>query len=189
VFFTVFDSIFFKLFILNAILLRQNSFYMRKYFYFLSFIFLLTSCAEDIKFNTPAFQGLKNNVFWRAQNYSAQGIANGGIVIEGGLGADVVSLKLPSSAPKTYVLGVDNITTASYLNLFSSMTPQFTTGTNIGSGQVVITEFNAQTNTVSGTFKFTAVNTNAEDLENPSVTFTEGVFYKIPYTPLVNFNN
>ncbi|WP_099712763.1 DUF6252 family protein [Flavobacterium sp. 9] len=160
---------------------------MKKYYYLLITIFLLASCEEDVKFNTPAFQGLKGNVFWRAQNYSAQAKASGGIVIEGGLGVDAVSLKLPSSTPKTYILGVDNITTASYLNRLSSMAPQFTTGTNKGSGQIVITEFNNQTNTVSGTFRFTAVNANTEDLENPTVTFTEGVFYKVPYTPTTNF--
>jgi len=160
---------------------------MKKYYYLIITIFLLTSCTEDIKFNTPAFQGLKNNVFWRAQNYTANTKTNGVLVVEGGLGADAVSLKLPSTSPKTYVLGVDNLTTASYSNRFSSTAPVFTTGTNKGSGQIVITEFDAEKNTISGTFRFTAPNTNEKDLENPSVTFTEGVFYKIPYTLTTNF--
>ncbi|SNR23500.1 hypothetical protein SAMN04487979_101177 [Flavobacterium sp. ov086] len=163
--------------------------FMKKYYYLLITIFLLASCEEDIKFNTPAFQSLKDNVFWRAQNYSAQAKAGGGVYISGGLGTNVVTLKLPSLETKTYVLGVDNLTAASYSDRFAIDKPEFTTGTNKGSGQVVITEFDNNKGTISGTFKFTAVNTNAEDLENPSVTFTEGVFYKIPYTPLVNFNN
>ncbi|WP_337968175.1 DUF6252 family protein [uncultured Flavobacterium sp.] len=160
---------------------------MKKYYYLIITAFLLISCTEDIKFNTPAFQGLKNNVFWRAQNYTASSKTNGDLIIEGRLGADAVSLKLPSPTPKTYILGVDNLTTASYLNRFTAGTPVFTTGTNKGSGQIVITEFDAQKNTISGTFRFTAPNTNEKDLENPSVTFTEGVFYKIPYTPTSNF--
>ncbi|WP_121327479.1 MULTISPECIES: DUF6252 family protein [unclassified Flavobacterium] len=160
---------------------------MKKYYYLIITAFLLISCTEDVKFNTPAFQGLKNNVFWRAQNYTAYTKTNGDLIIEGGLGVDAVSLKLPSPTPKTYILGVDNLTTASYLNRFTADTPEFATGTNKGSGQIVITEFNAEKMTISGTFRFNAPNTDDKDLENPSVTFTEGVFYKIPYTPTANF--
>ena len=156
---------------------------MKKIFYFLSLLFIVTSCTEDIKFNNPAFQGLKDNVFWRAQSYSASTDAIGVLQIEGSLGTDVVTLKVPSTTPKTYVLGVDDITIASYANLFSSDEPEFTTGTNKGSGQIVITDFDAENNTISGTFKFTAPNVNEEDLEKPSLNFKEGVFYKIPITP------
>ncbi|TPG40740.1 DUF6252 family protein [Flavobacterium pectinovorum] len=162
---------------------------MKKYYWLFITIFLLASCEEDVKFNTPAFQGLKDNVFWRAQNYSAQAKASGGVYVSGGLGTNTVTLKLPSLGPKTYVLGVDNLTAASYSDRFAIDKPEFTTGTNKGSGQVIITEFDAEKRTISGTFKFTAVNTNTEDLENPSVTFTEGVFYKIPYNPVVTSGN
>ncbi|SHL43744.1 DUF6252 family protein [Flavobacterium saccharophilum] len=156
---------------------------MKKIFYFLSLLFILTSCTEDIKFNNPAFQGLKDNVFWRAQSYSATTDANKVLQIEGSLGTDVVILKVSSTTPKTYVLGIDDITVASYSNLFSVDEPEFTTGTNKGSGQIVITDFDAENNTISGTFKFTAPNVNEEDLEKPSLNFKEGVFYKIPITP------
>lgn len=152
-------------------------------------VFIVASCTEDVKFNTPAYQGLKDNVFWRAQNYTAYTATNGALFIEGGLGAEKVSLKLPSPTPQTYTLGVDNIKTASYSTVFNSATPQFTTGTGKGSGQVVITEYDNVNNTLSGTFKFTAVNTEADNPEKPTVIFTEGVFYKIPYTPTSNFNN
>ena len=155
---------------------------MKKIFYFLSLLFILTSCTEDIKFNNPAFQGLKDNVFWRAQSYSAATDASGALKIEGSLGTDVVILKVSSTTPKTYVLGIDDITVASYSNLFSVDEPEFTTGTNKGSGQIVITDFDAENNTISGTFKFTAPNVNEEDLEKPSLNFKEGVFYKIPIT-------
>lgn len=79
---------------------------MKKYYYLIITAFLLISCTEDVKFNTPAFQGLKNNVFWRAQNYTAYTKTNGDLIIEGGLGVDAVSLKLPSPTPKTYILGL-----------------------------------------------------------------------------------
>ena len=161
---------------------------MKKIFYFLSFIFLLTSCTEDVKFNNPAFQGLKNNAFWRAQAYSAYTQTNGDLFIEGRLGTEAVILQLPSTAPKTYILGVDDVVKASFLNnIYSSEIPNYSTGSNKGSGQVVITEFNAEEKTISGTFKFTAVNTDQVDAEKPSITFTEGVFYKIPIVLTNNF--
>jgi len=161
--------------------------FMKKYIYLFISVFVLASCTEDVKFNTPAFQGLKDNVFWRSQNYTAYTTIDGDLFIEGGLGAEKVSLKLPSPIPQTYILGVDDIATASYSNVFPSETPQFTTGTNMGNGQVVITDFDVKNNTISGTFKFTAVNSNAGDGEKPEIHFTEGVFYKIPYTSKVNF--
>jgi len=160
---------------------------MKKYIYLFVTVFMFVSCTEDVRFNTPAFQGLKDNVFWRSQNYTAYTKQNGVLVIEGGLGAEKVTLNLPSPIPQTFTLGVDDVTTASYSNVFPSETPQFTTGTDLGSGQVIITEFDVANNTISGTFRFTAVNVNAVNEEKPEIHFTEGVFYKIPYTPKVNF--
>jgi len=160
--------------------------FMKKYIYLLISVFVLASCTEDVKFNTPAFQGLKDNVFWRSQNYTAYTTMDGDLFIEGGLGAEKVSLKLPSTAPQTYILGVNEVATASYSNIFPSETPQFTTGTNLGNGQVVITNFDFENKTISGTFKFTAVNSEGDN-EKPEIQFTEGVFYKVPYTSKVNF--
>ncbi|SHM71115.1 DUF6252 family protein [Flavobacterium chilense] len=155
---------------------------MRKYYYLLLTVFLFISCTEDVKFNTPAFQGLKDNVFWRAKAYSAY-TKNGSFVIRGLLETDGVNLRVPYPVPGTYILGIDDTTTASYSNVFLDETPQFTTGTNKGSGQIVITEYNAQNQTISGTFKFYAVNVDEKNIEKPGMSFTEGVFYKIPITP------
>jgi len=155
---------------------------MRKYHYLLLTVFLFISCTEDVKFNTPAFQGLKDNVFWRAKAYSAY-IKNGSFVITGLLETNAVTLRVPYPVPCTYVFGVDNTTRASYSNVFLDDTPEFTTGISKGSGQIVITEYNTQNQTISGTFKFNAVNVDEKNTEKPSMSFTEGVFYKIPVTP------
>lgn len=159
---------------------------MKKYFCLLLLVFIVASCTEDVRFNTPAFQGLKNNVFWRAKSYSAYN-RTGSFVIEGQLGAEIVTFRLPSREPATYILGIDDIKTASYSNIFSNTSPEFTTGANKGSGQIVITEYDAQNQTVSGTFRFNAVNVTEGNPEKPSVTFTEGVFYKIPITPNLEY--
>ncbi|WP_406845005.1 DUF6252 family protein [Flavobacterium soyae] len=153
---------------------------MKKYFYFLSFLLLLTSCTEDVKFNNPAFQTLKNNVFWRAKTYKAYFGANGIVVVEGSLGYEKVILKAASSAEQTFVLGVDETSKASYKNTLPAELSSFSTGTNIGNGQIVITDYDTDNNTISGTFKFTAINEDESDTENPKINFTEGVFYKVP---------
>lgn len=150
-------------------------------------IFIVSSCTDDVKFNNPAFQTLKNNVFWRAAGYKANTVTNGNVVIEGDLGYEKVILKIPSAAKKTYVLGIDDVSTASYSNTFPGELADFTTGTNKGSGQIVVTDYDAESKTISGTFKFTALNKNTADTENPKVIFTEGVFYKIPVSPTNQF--
>ncbi|WP_343696416.1 DUF6252 family protein [Flavobacterium sp.] len=159
---------------------------MKKYFYFLSFIFLITSCTEDVKFNNPAFQTLKNNVFWRAQAYKAYFGANGTVIVEGSLGYEKVILQMASSSEQTFTLGIDDVSKASYKNTLTSELVSFSTGTNKGSGQIVITDYDTETNTISGTFKFTALNEDETDTENPKINFTEGVFYKIPLEPSGN---
>lgn len=153
---------------------------MKKYVYFLFWVLLLSSCTEDVKFNNPAFQTLKDNVFWRAQSYKASVDANENLIIEGAFGFEKVTLQTASITQKTYILGVDNISKASYTNTFTDQMTAFSTGANSGNGQIVVTDYDIQTKTVSGTFKFNAVNLDENDTENPNVSFTEGVFYKVP---------
>lgn len=150
---------------------------MKKYHFLLLLVLITVSCTEDIRFNNPAFQTLKNNVFWRAATYKASIATNGNIEIEGTLGYEKVILQVSDVGDRTYVLGIDNVTTASYLNAFPGEVSEFSTGANKGSGQIVITNIG---NTITGTFKFTAINNDAADAENPKITFTEGVFYKVP---------
>ena len=91
-----------------------------------------------------------------------------------------VILKAASSAEQTFVLGVDETSKASYKNTLPAELSSFSTGTNIGNGQIVITDYDTDNNTISGTFKFTAINEDESDTENPKINFTEGVFYKVP---------
>ncbi|WP_163409099.1 DUF6252 family protein [Flavobacterium ajazii] len=154
---------------------------MKKWIFLLSLMGILLSCtAEDVKFNNTAFQTLKNNVFWRAQSYQAYLTQSGNVIIEGSLGFEKVTLQTSSSAEQTFTLGADDISKAYFEDSSSDNAVSFYTGTNIGTGQIVITEFNSESQTISGTFKFTAVNKNEADTENPKISFTEGVFYKVP---------
>ncbi|MBO9583248.1 MAG: hypothetical protein J7574_03715 [Flavobacterium sp.] len=159
---------------------------MKKYFYFLSFLLLFVSCTEDIRFNNPAFQTLKDNNFWRAQVYTSETESNGTFVIEGSLGYEQIRFQLAEPSEKTFVLGVDDVTKATYKNTYKGQEAEFSTGTGKGNGQIVVTEYNKEDNTISGTFKFTAVNTDPTS-EKQTMYFSEGVFYKIPITPQGNF--
>ncbi|MDX6181208.1 DUF6252 family protein [Flavobacterium sp. Fl-77] len=155
---------------------------MKKYLLLLSLVILSSSCTEEIKFNNPAFQTLKNNVFWRAQNYNAFLNEDGGLIIVGQLGYEKVTLRSTSTNEKTYMLGLNNFSTASYSNSLQGQLADFSTGVNKGSGQIVITEYDSEANTVSGTFRFSAINADNEEVDLSTINFTEGVFYKIPLT-------
>ena len=45
--------------------------YMKKQFLYLFLFFAFISCADEVKFNNPSFEGQKDNVFWRAIDYKA----------------------------------------------------------------------------------------------------------------------
>jgi hypothetical protein len=157
---------------------------MKKWMFLLPVILFVTSCTEDIKFNNPAFQTLKDNVFWRAQNYKAYVAGDGTVIVEGYLGYEKITLTAASPAVGNYVLGIDEISKGYYINDLPEKKSEFSTGTHQGNGQITITEYNAENKTISGTFKFTAINLNEDDAEKPKITFTEGVFYKVPLTSI-----
>ncbi|AWK03926.1 hypothetical protein HYN56_06645 [Flavobacterium crocinum] len=156
---------------------------MKKYFYFLLILSVFTSCEEDVKFNNPAFQTLKDNDFWRARSYKAYFAENGTVIIEGTLGYEKVILQTESSVEQVYTLGMNEVSKASYANTLTNEAASFSTGTERGSGQIVITDYDSENNTISGTFKFTALNEDESDVENSKINFTEGVFYKVPIAP------
>lgn len=161
---------------------------MKKWFSLIMVLFLLSSCEEDVKFNNPAFQTLKDNVFWRAQSYTAYTNSTGNLVIEGYLGFEKVILETASMSQQTFVLGQDDVSKASYSNTLSTeMEELFTTGTNIGSGQIIITDYDTENKTISGTFKFSAINSDKTNTEKTKINFSEGVFYKIPVSVSPNF--
>ncbi|MBW1657351.1 DUF6252 family protein [Flavobacterium quisquiliarum] len=159
---------------------------MKKYFYFLVILTVFASCEEDIKFNNPAFQTLKDNTFWRAQVYKAGTETNGFFIIEGSLGYEQIKFQLSEPAEETFALGINDDIKAIYKNTYKGQEAEFSTGTGKGNGEVVVTEYNTVDNTISGTFKFTAVNVSS-DVEKQTMHFSEGVFYKIPVEPGGNF--
>jgi hypothetical protein len=153
---------------------------MKNQFLYLFLFFAFISCSTEVKFNNPAFEGQKDNVFWRAVDAKASISTGGFLIIEAYTRNEVITLKTTAANSGTYFLGTSNSSTASYILKDASGTFTFSTGFGIGEGQIVITEYDAVNNTVTGTFKFNAENINHNPLAEPILNFQYGHFYKIP---------
>jgi hypothetical protein len=153
---------------------------MKKSFLFIIVFFTLISCEEDVRFNNPSFQGLKDNVFWRANVSTASLGPNGSLVIEAYSGNEMITLKTTSAAVAIYFLGTSVSKTAVYILKDINGTVTYATGFGKGDGQIVITEYDIVNKTISGAFKFNAENSDSNSLAGPVLNFQQGVFYKVP---------
>ncbi|KOS07478.1 hypothetical protein AM493_16565 [Flavobacterium akiainvivens] len=155
---------------------------MKKFLYLLVLLAGLTSCEEDIQFNTPAVQALKNNELWRATQFSAVKGSDNSLTLNATNGFETLVLKTANTAPGTYALGVNETDKASYVLVIESETETYQTGAGVGQGTITISDNPEETNVdagfITGTFRFAAVGDNSEQ-----VYFQEGVFYKVPIAP------
>ncbi|HSD08224.1 DUF6252 family protein [Flavobacterium sp.] len=152
---------------------------MRRFFSVIVLCLFLNSCEDQVKFNNPAVQGLKNNVLWSATLIDAVQEADGSLTIEAYAKNDVLTLKTESVDVNTYIIGVDDVNTIKLVETTANSTTVFSTGENSGNGQIVITEFDAVNHTISGEFKCNIPNESGSSAA-PYVNFIKGVFYKIP---------
>lgn len=153
---------------------------MKKILSLLVLLVAMTSCEEDVRFNTPAVQGLKDNDLWKATEFSAMLGAGGSLTIEATNGFETVVLKTVSSTPgMSFPLGEDESNKATYSLDADGISFDYQTGTELGDGLIVISDEPDETNVsagyISGTFRFNAVNEIGE-----SVNFQRGVFYRVP---------
>ncbi|WP_306349840.1 DUF6252 family protein [Flavobacterium sp. '19STA2R22 D10 B1'] len=154
---------------------------MKKLLAFFILLVAFSSCEEDVKFNNPAVQGQKDNEFWKAVEYRATLEADGGMTITAYRETEVLTLRTSLTAPGTYTLGIDTFNKASFLTKIGDNTEiSYSTGPQIGDGEIVITEFDHVTGTFSGTFRFNADKVGNNPLGNPTVNYQNGVFYKVP---------
>jgi hypothetical protein len=87
---------------------------MKKIFSIVALTLLLVSCENDIKTNSPAFQGEKDNVFWRAADLKVKINAVGTVSINAYTDKELVTLTVPN-AVGSYNLGtLDQDSNASY---------------------------------------------------------------------------
>ncbi|QYJ69330.1 DUF6252 family protein [Flavobacterium litorale] len=153
---------------------------------FLSLIVLLLvvcSCEEDVQFNTPAVQALKDNELWKATEYSAS-IVGSSLTIEATNGFETVVLRTVSATPGTsFELGINETNKATYSLSADGVSSEYQTGTGIGNGLIEISDDPRETNIsegyISGTFRF-----NAADDSDELVNFQNGFFYRVPIQAL-----
>ena len=158
---------------------------MKKQFLYLLLFFAFISCSTDVEFNNPAFEGQKDNVFWRAVDAKASISTGGFLTIEAYTRNEVVTLKTTSINPGTYFLEIDNLNTATYVLDDSGVKNTFMTGIGKAYGEIVIEKYDAVNKTVTGTFKFNAENVNNNSSTQPILNFQYGHFYKRPIVTLL----
>ncbi|MHA3786982.1 DUF6252 family protein [Flavobacterium hauense] len=157
---------------------------MKKILSLLVLVAVFASCEEDIKFNNPAVQALKDNVKWKAREFSAIKTGNS-VIITAKTDIDTVTITLNAPAPNSvHDLGVNNLNSAAYDLSVDGITESYATGT-IGNGKVVIMDVKdnnidgtAGKGFISGSFYFNAYTSDKSEVVN----FQEGVFYKVPIT-------
>lgn len=165
---------------------------MKKLLSFIIIATMLISCGEDISVNNYAvFQGVKDNGFWQGGNAKATLEVGNKLTIEASTLTEKIALKIPvpttvinpknSATFVTYSLGTTNTRKAIYVLTTTEDVFTYETNIGVGDGEVVIKQYDG--NTISGTFRFNAVNTDPNSEAQEIVNLQEGVFYKIPIVP------
>lgn len=155
---------------------------MSRFFSIIALFFILLSCEDQVKFNNPAVQGLKDNVVWRATLFTAVQAADGSLTIEAYQRNEILTLITSTTLVKNYPLGTTIANKATLVEKVGDVKTVFSTGINSGDGQIVITEIDAVNHTITGEFKINALNVSADPSINPNVNFQKGIFYKVPLT-------
>ncbi len=78
---------------------------MKKILFFVALALVMSSCSDDVVFNNPSVQGLKDNVFWRALQSKAVVSNDGTIVIEALTLKENLTLHLSSVSRKNVFIG------------------------------------------------------------------------------------
>jgi len=101
---------------------------MKKFLFLFIIAVAFSSCQEDVKFNNPGFQGLKDDVFWRANDARAYIDVTGKLRIEALTAYETINLNTSSANVGTYVLGTNNINnSATYSSNFQDILLEYAT--------------------------------------------------------------
>lgn len=156
---------------------------MKKTASLLLLVFVMLSCATDVKRNDPAFEGYKDDIRWMANTTYAELAANQSITITGLTQFESVVLKVQSTNPGTYALGVNNTNKATYAHERDGNALEYTTGAGVGDGEIVIEEFDPITMRITGTFRFNAEKVGNDPEGGDVMNFQYGFFYRVPVVP------
>jgi hypothetical protein len=158
---------------------------MRRLISVVVLFFILVSCEDQVKFNNPAVQGLKDNVVWKATLITAVKTTDGSLKIEAYQKNEILTLTTVAANVDAYPLGVDLSNRAVLLEKSADGSTTFSTGIDKGDGEIIITEMDNVNHTISGTFEFNASNESPDPLTGTDVNFQKGIFYKVPFTTAI----
>ncbi|MGY0391588.1 DUF6252 family protein [Bizionia sp. KMM 8389] len=141
----------------------------------------LFSCGDEIEFNTPAVQGKKDGVRWKATYFNARFDDADKLLITGGDNFETIYLHLADLAIGDYPLGIGSTSYAEFLDYDDI---SYSTNNEHNSdfsdypaeGLISVTRYDAANNIISGEFYFSAYSNDGLKV----VHFSEGVFFDIP---------
>jgi len=169
---------------------------MKKVFTLILLSIFLVSCQNDVAFNTPAFQGRKDNFMWRADISNAvYNPADSTLVLSGFKGFEVVRITaypiiiVGNGATSffqnaTFDLRNNPNVTAQYSYVNNGQMLFYSTDVeDEATGEFVLQNAVAQKpGTVSGLFRFDAPYIGDVPGSPERVNFQEGVIYEVPIT-------
>lgn len=132
---------------------------------------LLASCSESLSDNSPALQAFIDNNLFRANDMIATEDGDGGYIIEGFTRNQVLTMRISGGQLGVYPLGESSTNYATFLDPAGN---KFFTNPN-GNGQVVVSDFNQTASTISGSFKFDAIQTSLD-----TIRVRNGIFFEVP---------
>ena len=151
---------------------------MKKIIFLLILIFTLSGCQDEVKFNDPAFQGLKQGILWRATSFDAKKTSNGFLVFTATKGYETITIRTDQVIPHTSQFGTNIDNFAEFVNNSIEFQNKYSTGFGEGKGEIIITDYS--NGTVSGSFNFIAINTDTSINSPNAINFSKGAFYGVP---------
>ncbi|MEP2936186.1 MAG: DUF6252 family protein [Gilvibacter sp.] len=128
--------------------------------------------CEDLQDNTSIMQGSANDELFKAGAVATQ-FADGTVSISANTELENLTLKLTNVQVGTYAFGPGSANLAEFTDLDGRT---FSTGTVLGDGAAMISEYNTATNTITGSFIFNAHTFALLDTLN----FQRGVIFQVP---------
>lgn len=174
---------------------------MKKIFSIVALTLLLVSCENDIKTNTPAFQGEKDNVFWRADDSKVTINAGGTVSINAYTDKELVTLTVPNTVGE-FNLGTSNVgISASYSYNNEGVVLHYETSliegpvyrlagiVSAGSGYATLNGNNVNTTGGSGNGLTLRIETNPAGAVTKATIASRGTGYKAGDVVTINGGN
>lgn len=165
---------------------------MKKIFLLVVAMVAFSSCEEEVKFNNPSLQVMKDDELLRVDNPHVLLNLDGTVSITGEYGFEVLSLKVPSTEPGTYYFGLNNNTVAYYkYEADDGLVLEYSTIAGVENsdyeenlGELTIYDISnpkssPMSGTISGEFKFRGRIMNDNPFGQPSIFFHQGHFYNL----------